>query len=405
MADADVAPTGRYLVSAGKKHSASGLRATISHVGWWIHPGNNALLAERSKFFSSGANLLAGPLFPIVANRHISPRPRLADADRASNNGGVFIAAAAADNLSPEMQKIWGTLVLALIPVSIIVFARLLWGIENQGPKTRPDLFAMPEVLAVCVIFGLVFFPVAISKIVAFFTQEIHGGGTAGKIIHLPDRISHLVRAAYRAVMEQTQLPITVRRLAEGMVTIALPAVGILAIVMMRGGRLRDVFGFGRVSIFRAVGLGGGLAVLAYGLATLAKVIVTQMVGTDEPRQKLVQGFETAITGRDQGVLTAIALSAVVVAPICEEILFRGSLYPVLAKVLGRAPSALITSIVFAMVHDTYSDAPSLAVLALCFTIGYEMSGSLLVPIFMHAAFNGINLAQQWLMTAYGMPG
>ena len=285
----------------------------------------------------------------------------------------LFAATNPAETFSPEVQeyqKIMVFVLLALLPVAVGIFGRLLWKIETEGTRTRPDLFALPEIMAVCVVFGFIFFPVAISKAMAFF-------------VPVP---------APSAPPE----PITVSRMLNNMLMLSLPVVGILSIVVMRGGRLRDLYTPGRARFFASLGWGLGLAMLAFSLTTLTKVLVIQFMGPD--RQKLVQGFETAISGGNQGVIAAIAFSAVVVAPICEEILFRGSLYPVLSRVLGRGPSAVISALVFALVHDTYSDAPSLAVLALCFTIGYEVTGSLLVPIFMHAAFNGISLVQQWLL-------
>jgi membrane protease YdiL (CAAX protease family) len=312
---------------------------------------------------------------------------RLAESSGTTTNPFVFIAATA-ESLPPEVQKyamLWGYTVLALLPVAVIVFSRLLWQIEHEGPRTRPDLFAMPEILAVCVVFGLFFFPIALAKVGALFFSAVP---KAPSLTETPGVTS-----------------ITVPRLLENMLTLSMPAIGILIIAKMRGGRIRDLFAARRVPFFKAAGIGVGLAVLALCLATLTKFIVMKLSGTQEPQQKLVQSFESALSGGDQGVVLAITLSAVVVAPICEEILFRGSLYPVLARVLGRGPSALLVSIVFALVHDTYSDAPSLAVLALCFTIGYEFTGTLLVPIFMHAAFNGLNLAQQWVLTAGGSAG
>jgi membrane protease YdiL (CAAX protease family) len=162
---------------------------------------------------------------------------------------------------------------------------------------------------------------------------------------------------------------------------------------------LRALYTPRRLPLIQSIGLGMGLGVLALSLATLTKIIVIKIVGNWEPQQRMVQAFDTAISSGDQGLIWTIAASAVIVAPICEEVLFRGSLYPMLARVMGRGVSALVVSGIFAMAHDTLTDAPSLAALALCFTIGYEYSGSLLVSIFMHATFNGINLLQQWMVT------
>ena len=53
----------------------------------------------------------------------------------------------------------------------------------------------------------------------------------------------------------------------------------------------------------------------------------------------------------------------------------------------------MITSLLFASIHEDVSHWPSLFVLALGLGYVYEKSGSLLRSIFMHALFNGINIA------------
>jgi membrane protease YdiL (CAAX protease family) len=297
----------------------------------------------------------------------------LADGLPATNNRAVFIAATT-ENLPPEMQNslmIFGYVVLGLTPVAVLVFSRLLWRIEHDGPRTRPDLFAMPEILAITMVFVLLFLPSIYGKLAAIF-------GWGGPPAQPP--VAYTVDFLWKVMLVQS-----------------MPVVSVLLIAQMRGARLRDLFVPARVPFFRALWLGVGLGLAAFLLSTTTSMIVLKIVGTGEGQQKLVQGFETARSIGDKGVIWAITASAVLVAPICEEILFRGSLYPVLARVLGRGPSAMVVSALFALAHDTYSAAPSLAVLALCFTIAYEYSGTLLVPIFMHATFNGISLVQQWI--------
>ncbi len=83
---------------------------------------------------------------------------------------------------------------------------------------------------------------------------------------------------------------------------------------------------------------------------------------------------------------------AVVVAPAAEETIFRGYIYGVLKRYAGAIPAALISAGLFAAMHLSLSSLPALFVLALCLTLAYEATGSLLVNIFMHALFNLWNL-------------
>ncbi len=90
---------------------------------------------------------------------------------------------------------------------------------------------------------------------------------------------------------------------------------------------------------------------------------------------------------------SAMILSAVVVAPLVEEFVFRGYLYPVFRRYLGAGAGVLLNSALFAGVHLHLPSLAPLFVLSVCLTLAYEASGSLLVPIAMHALFNSFNVA------------
>ncbi len=94
-----------------------------------------------------------------------------------------------------------------------------------------------------------------------------------------------------------------------------------------------------------------------------------------------------------------IIITAIVVGPVLEEMLFRGmfqtmirSLFEVSnskIKILnGTWLAILISSGLFAMVHANAGHWPVLFILALCLGYSYEKSGSLLRPIFIHSFFN-----------------
>ncbi|MHC4739678.1 MAG: lysostaphin resistance A-like protein [Planctomycetota bacterium] len=84
-----------------------------------------------------------------------------------------------------------------------------------------------------------------------------------------------------------------------------------------------------------------------------------------------------------------IIVTAVVVVPVFEEMLFRG-LFQTLFRSLTRRPwlSILMSSSLFATVHLNIEHWPALFVLAICMGYSYEKSGSLFRPIFIHSLFN-----------------
>lgn len=91
-----------------------------------------------------------------------------------------------------------------------------------------------------------------------------------------------------------------------------------------------------------------------------------------------------------------IVIAAVIIAPLFEELLFRGLFQTMARSFLETRYSAwlaiLISSILFAMVHAQAGHWPSLFVLSLCIGYSYEKSGSLLRPVFIHAIFNAISI-------------
>jgi len=83
----------------------------------------------------------------------------------------------------------------------------------------------------------------------------------------------------------------------------------------------------------------------------------------------------------------------VVVAPVFEEMLFRGMLQSMIRGFLPNPWIAVIlASVIFVVLHPAMH-WPALFALSVCMGYSYEKSGSLLRPILIHAAFNGINLA------------
>jgi len=93
-------------------------------------------------------------------------------------------------------------------------------------------------------------------------------------------------------------------------------------------------------------------------------------------------------------LLAILIVMAVVIAPLVEEILFRGLFQTMIRSYLERPwPAIVVTSALFAAIHADWSHWPSLFMLSLGLGYSYEKSGSLLRPIFMHALFNGISIA------------
>lgn len=89
-----------------------------------------------------------------------------------------------------------------------------------------------------------------------------------------------------------------------------------------------------------------------------------------------------------------LILSAAIVVPIFEELLFRGLIQSTLRTHLGSPWIAiLLTSLVFVVMHGIYLHWLPLMALSVCIGYSYEKSGSILRPICIHIIFNSISIA------------
>jgi membrane protease YdiL (CAAX protease family) len=113
--------------------------------------------------------------------------------------------------------------------------------------------------------------------------------------------------------------------------------------------------------------------------------------------------LETLQTTQEFSEVMAIVIGAVIIAPLLEELFFRGMVQTTLLEVIGRRRRwtvIFVASAAFALVHVgmifSLHALPGLFVLALVLGWVYEKTGSLWPPILIHAAFNGFNLALAW---------
>jgi len=107
--------------------------------------------------------------------------------------------------------------------------------------------------------------------------------------------------------------------------------------------------------------------------------------------------------GADQSTvaLVAVCVLVTVIAPLAEELFFRGYFYGALRNWRGPWPAALVTGLVFGAIHAGGTDAVFLVPLAvlgaaLCFV--REQTGSLLPCIALHALNNALafGITEEW---------
>src|SRR6266404_650751 len=147
--------------------------------------------------------------------------------------------------------------------------------------------------------------------------------------------------------------------------------------------------GFSRIGFFRAAITGGVLILAAYPLIFLADIATQRLLQSAPQKQAIVEMFSESSTLEQRILIIVLAVS---LAPLAEEFIFRFFMYGVMKRYFGKVVAVLVSALLFAAVHAHLPSFAPLFVLGSCFAIAYEWSGSILVPMMMHALFNAITL-------------
>jgi membrane protease YdiL (CAAX protease family) len=155
----------------------------------------------------------------------------------------------------------------------------------------------------------------------------------------------------------------------------------------------RDAFGLRDPRLKNSLVLTVALLVLFVAPATWwwqeISVQALNQLGWPVEDQSAVTMFKSI---KGSGAYSYLCFFTVVLAPVAEEFIFRGILYP-FVKQLNFPKLALFgTSFLFALIHADKAIFIPLFVLALALTWLYEKTGNLLAPIVAHSLFNAANL-------------
>jgi len=107
---------------------------------------------------------------------------------------------------------------------------------------------------------------------------------------------------------------------------------------------------------------------------------------------------------QDKLALGAMAVAAVIVAPLCEEIVFRGYLYPAAKRFTGPATAMFCSALLFSLAHGSLAMLLPLFLLGFAFAWIYERTGSLWAPIFAHFCVNGSTVLIQFALRYFDLP-
>lgn len=103
--------------------------------------------------------------------------------------------------------------------------------------------------------------------------------------------------------------------------------------------------------------------------------------------------IEEIIKNRSSAML--LMAMAVLVAPLVEETVFRGYLYPLFAKSFGIVPGILLTGILFGLMHGaqlgwTWGVVALLMLVGVIFTFARAHTGTVLASFLLHLGYNSM---------------
>jgi membrane protease YdiL (CAAX protease family) len=128
--------------------------------------------------------------------------------------------------------------------------------------------------------------------------------------------------------------------------------------------------------------------VVAFGVAPALQAVVRALLGHEA-------GFNQLPIPLTPSVIVGAAVLAVIIAPVTEEIFFRGFLYGSLRTRYGTVSAAGISAVAFGLFHASagWILGPFLFIVGLGLAFLYEWRRSLVATIGAHAAFNIIGFS------------
>ena len=151
---------------------------------------------------------------------------------------------------------------------------------------------------------------------------------------------------------------------------------------------------FGKLPFWRSLGWSWSERVGFWTSAGIAIVLLaagyafTQFVGGEQTELDKLMRSSTATR-------ITLALLAALTAPLVEELVYRGLLYPALQRTVGMFWAVLLVSVLFTLPHvpqyyNNLAVVTVILVLSLCLTLVRALTGRLLPCFIIHLVFNGI---------------
>jgi len=226
-----------------------------------------------------------------------------------------------------------------------------------------------------------------IGMVVFFFISQLIGIYIAGKLVLPTAKSATVGDIFFFGSNDGTVVSISIM-----IGCVLLVAISAL-VIRVRGGNLKQYLALRPFSLAVGMGMIGLLLIFMIGSQALTYVLDKSPLAFVDPLYQSVSSVWLLI------------FAMVIVAPIYEELIFRGILWSAIAEQFTSPPdteyrgaivASLVTSLIFAVIHLQYGiyEISTIVVLALLFCYARIKSGSLILPILLHIINNGAAMWQ-----------
>ncbi|KGF91017.1 MULTISPECIES: CPBP family intramembrane glutamic endopeptidase [Prochlorococcus] len=157
----------------------------------------------------------------------------------------------------------------------------------------------------------------------------------------------------------------------------------------------QDYFQFNFLPIKDAIiqGIKGWLTIVPFVL--LVSLIMNSLIETQNGSNPLL---EIVLNNNNYLSFILLFVTTTLIAPLFEEIIFRGILLPTLSRDFGIILGIIVSAFIFALAHLSLGEMLPLFVLGIGLGITRIASGSLLSSVTMHTLWNGLTFLNLFLL-------
>ena len=157
----------------------------------------------------------------------------------------------------------------------------------------------------------------------------------------------------------------------------------------------KDYFQFNFLPIKDAIiqGIKGWLTIVPFVL--LISLIMNSLIDNQNGSNPLL---EIVLNNNNYLSFILLFVTTTILAPLFEEIIFRGILLPTLSRDFGIILGIIVSAFIFALAHLSLGEMPPLFVLGIGLGITRIASGSLLSSVIMHSLWNGLTFLNLFLL-------